>query len=87
MKVKFITQDGHRLDEDGGRDFLTEEHAAREALRSLSDWLVDQRLNDLPGSYGVLGLDEQNTPLFRLQVAVDMERFSLLESLPIRSDS
>ena len=82
MKINFITEDGHRLDEGGGREFPTKEHAARDALRALSDWLIDQGLKDLPSTYGVIGLDEQGVPLFRLYMTVGMDDYPKSEPMP-----
>ncbi len=75
MKIKFFTDDGRRIDEDGGAEFEDQAAAEREALLGLTDWIREQRVEQLPFKAAVIASDTEGQPLFRLRLTAKIDRF------------
>lgn len=75
MKVKFFTDDGRRIDEDGGAEFQDQAAAEREALLGLTDWIREQKVEELPFKAAVIASDPRGKPLFRLRLSATVDRF------------
>ncbi|MFP5076617.1 DUF6894 family protein [Rhizobium sp. YIM 134829] len=82
MKVKFFTDDGRRIDEDGGAEFFDQAAAEREALLGLMDWAREQKVDELPFKGAVIASDGDGRPLFRLTLRASIDRFDGRHSEP-----
>ena len=75
MRVKFFTDDGRRIDEDGGADFIDQAAAELEALKGLSDWIGEQEVDQLPFKAAVVASNGDGKALFRLTIRASIDRF------------
>lgn len=75
MKVMFFTDDGKRIDEDGGASFPDQAAAETEALLGLTDWVREQKADQLPFKAAVVASDGDGQPLFRLTLRATIDRF------------
>lgn len=75
MKVKFFTDDGRRIDEDGGSEFVDQSAAEQEALVGLVDWLREHDIDSLPYQAAVIANDADGRPLFRMTLRATIDRF------------
>ncbi|KQS75571.1 hypothetical protein ASG25_19590 [Rhizobium sp. Leaf384] len=75
MRIRFFTDEGGRIDDNGGASLPDLATAEQEALSALQDWLRDLAPTALPATTAVIGERADGTLLFRVQLDVTIERF------------
>lgn len=75
MKVTFFTDDGRRLNGDGGAEFPDQAAAEQKALISLVEWMRQHGAQALPHQVAVMGNDERDRPLFRITLTTTIDCF------------